>query len=59
MRIAAVALEESVCEYAETVRANQLHVGHRPLDELLALYAADHMHEIPPAGTAPSGARFV
>jgi len=48
VRIAAVALEESVCEYAETVRANHLHVGHRPLDELLALYAADHMHEIPP-----------
>lgn len=48
VRIAGVALEESVCEYAETVRTNHLHVEHRPVKELLALYAADQLRQIPP-----------
>jgi hypothetical protein len=48
VRLAAVALEESVCQYAETVRANHLRIGDRRVDELLARYAADHMHEILP-----------
>jgi voltage-gated potassium channel Kch len=52
VRIAGVALEESICEYAETVRTNHLHIDARPVRELLARYAADQCHEIPPPRTS-------